>query len=119
MSSNNNHITPLHLTRDNYEEAFLMYVDEELSPEQKAEVEAFAALHPDLQDELADLMSTKLPLPEVTFMDKSALMADSMKGSAIDENLLLYIDNELPAAQAKAVEQKKKKTKPTASSTCF
>lgn len=98
----------MHLTRDNYEEAFLMYVDEELSPEQKAEVEAFAALHPDLQDELADLMSTKLPLPEVTFMDKSALMADSMKGSAIDESLLLYIDNELPTAEAKAVEQKLK-----------
>ena len=106
MSSNNNHITPLHLSRDNYEEAFLMYVDEELTPAQKAEVEAFAALHPDLQEELADLLSTKLPQPELTFMDKASLFADSMKGSAIDEDLLLYIDNELPAAQASAVAQK-------------
>jgi hypothetical protein len=107
MSSNNPHITPLHLTRDNYEEAFLLYVDEELTAEQKAAVEAFAALHPDLQEELDILMSTKLPqLDEAIFMDKSFLMADSMKVNSIDENLLLYIDNELPASQVAAVEAK-------------
>ena len=112
MSSNNNHITPLHLTRDNYEEAFLMYVDEELNAEQKAAVEAFVALHPDLQEELDILLSTKLPLTDdVPALDKSPLFADSMKGAPIEESLLLYIDNELPAGQAKAVEQKIKEDK--------
>lgn len=109
MSSNHHHITPLHLTRDNYEEAFLLYVDDELTAEQKAAVEAFAANHPDLQEELEMLMSTKLPvLNDVTFLDKSALLADSMKGHTIDENLLLYIDNELPATGMAAVEEKLK-----------
>ncbi len=107
MSFNNNHITPLHLSRDNYEEAFLMYVDEELTPAQKAQVEAFAALHPDLQEELDILLSTKLPMAdEAPVLDKSFLMADSMKLNSVEEDLLLYIDNELPAAEAKAVEQK-------------
>lgn len=112
MSSNHQHITPLHLTRDNYEEAFLLYVDEELTAEQKTAVEAFAALHPDLQEELEILMSTKLPVQDdAVFMEKSFLFADSMKGNAIDENLLLYIDNELPAGQVAAVEQKIKEDK--------
>jgi hypothetical protein len=38
------------LTRDNYEEYFLLYVDEELSLEQKAAVDAFVQLHPDLKE---------------------------------------------------------------------
>ncbi|MGV3658041.1 MAG: anti-sigma factor family protein [Chitinophagaceae bacterium] len=99
-------MAPLHLTRDNYEEAFLMYVDEELNAEQKAQVEAFAALHPDLQEELDILLSTKLPMADLPALDKSFLMADSMKLNSVEEDLLLYIDSELPAAQAKAVEQK-------------
>jgi len=97
----------MHLSRDNYEEAFLLYVDDELTPAQKAAVEAFAALHPDLQEELDILLSTKLPLAdEAPVLDKSFLFADSMKVNAVDEDLLLYIDNELPAAEARAVEQK-------------
>jgi anti-sigma factor RsiW len=51
MSSN-----PLHITRSNYEEFFLLYVDGELSPEQCDAVEAFTALHPDLQEELTSCL---------------------------------------------------------------
>ena len=105
-------MNPLHLTREAYEEAFLMYVDDELTTEQKAAVEAFAAQHPDLKEELDLLLSTKLPLTDdLPTLDKSFLMADSMKVNSIDENLLLYIDNELPAQQAKAVAQKIKEDK--------
>ena len=112
MSSNNPHIIPAHLTRDNYEEAFLLYIDEELTADQKAAVEAFAALHPDLQEELHLLMDTKLPaLENVAVMDKSFLMADSMKGTAIDEDLLLYIDNELDASKKDVVEKRLQKRK--------
>ena len=114
MSSNNQHIIPQPLTRDNYEEAFLLYIDEELTADQKAAVEAFAAVHPDLQEELDLLMGTKLPqldVAEVAVMDKSFLLADSMKANAIDEDLLLYIDNELDAAQKGAVEEKLQKDK--------
>lgn len=112
MSFNNHHIIPQHLTRDNYEEAFLLYVDEELTAGQKAAVEAFAALHPDLQEELQLLMGTKLPaldVAEVAVMDKTFLLADSMKAATIDEDLLLYIDNELDGAKKDLVEERLQK----------
>ena len=55
------------LTRDNYEEYFLLYVDNELTPEQKAAVEAFVLLHPDLKDELDLLCGTRLPAEVLSF----------------------------------------------------
>src|SRR5215218_1061092 len=103
MSSNNNHIIPV-LTRANYEEYFLMYVDDELTPEAKKAVDDFVALHPDLKEELDLLCSTKLPAEPISFLNKEDLFADSMKVNAVDEALLLYIDNELPAAEKRRVE---------------
>lgn len=103
MSSNPNHIIPV-LTRDNYEEAFLLYVDEELRPDQKKAVDAFVLLHPDLKEELHLLCSTKLSGDALSFKAKEDLFADCMRLSTIDESLLLYIDNELPAGEAQLVE---------------
>lgn len=98
MSSNHPHIN---ITRSNYEDFFLLYVDGELTPEECDAVEAFAAAHPDLQEELDILRSTRLNAEPVVFLDKSALMADSMKMNNIDESLLLYVDGELKG-EAKA-----------------
>lgn len=87
----------------NYEEFFILYMDNELSPEQKLQVEAFLSEHPGLQTEFDMLMSTKLPL-ENFHINKEELMADNMKLSPVDEDLLLYIDNELAADKRKIVE---------------
>ncbi|MER3464244.1 MAG: hypothetical protein C4329_07330 [Chitinophagaceae bacterium] len=91
MSSNSNHIN---ITHSNYEEYLLLYVDNELSPEQKAAVDAFLALHPDLQAELELLQSVVLPTEEIT-INKEDLFAERMSLNSIDESLLLYIDDEL------------------------
>src|SRR6476620_3270627 len=99
MSSNE-----LHITRANYEAYFLMYVDGELTPAQCDAVEAFAAIHPDLQEELDMLLTTRLDAETISF-DKSSLMADSMKQNVIDESLLLYIDNELKGEEKKKMEE--------------
>ncbi|MGZ8545024.1 MAG: hypothetical protein ACXWV0_06990, partial [Flavisolibacter sp.] len=64
------------------------------------QVDAFLLCHPDLQAEFEILGSTKLPAEEFSF-NKEDLFAESMKVNAIDEDLLLYIDNELPAEKAK------------------
>jgi hypothetical protein len=87
----------------NYEEFFILYMDNELSPEQKLQVEAFLSQHPGLQTEFDMLMSTKLPV-ENFHINKEELMADNMKLSSVDEDLLLYIDNELAADKRKIVE---------------
>lgn len=87
----------------NYEEFFILYMDNELDANGKKMVEDFLLQHPDLQSELEMLMSTRLPM-ESLFVDKDALHSDVMKGNLVDENLLLYIDGELPASQKKELE---------------
>lgn len=102
MSSNANDTINL----NNYEEWFILYMDDELNTEDKKRVDSFLLLHPQLQEEMDILLSTKLPADEIAFPGKEELKAGSMKLNAVDENLLLYFDNELPAAERKTVEAK-------------
>ena len=102
MSFNTNDINNT-INLGNYEEYFVLYMDNELSEGQRKMVDAFLLVNPDLQAELEILMSTKLPAEEFSF-DKDALLSGSMKLNVIDEDLLLYIDNELPADKKKIVE---------------
>lgn len=98
------------IDRSNYEEYFLLYIDGELSDEQVTAVESFAKLHPDLQEELSILLSTKLntETEPVFLKSKQHLFADNMKMNVIEESLLLYIDNELSAVEKKAIDQQMK-----------
>jgi len=58
----------------NYEEQLLNYIDDEVTAEERKEVEKFVGLNPDAQKELALLQKTKLqPEEEVVFVDKSVL----------------------------------------------
>ena len=58
----------------NYEEQLLSYVDDELTPAEKNDIEKFAANHPAVQQELALLLKTKLqPEAEIVFPGKSVL----------------------------------------------
>ena len=93
MSSNNPHIA---IDRSNYEEAFLLYIDGELTPAQRADVETFVAANPDLAEELDLLSATRLPDEPLVLEDKTALFASNIKAAFADESLLLFIDNELP-----------------------
>jgi hypothetical protein len=93
------------IDRTNYEEYFLMYVDNELSKEERLMVENFAAMNPDLNQELNLLLNTKLPLENIS-IDKQNLFADSLKLDLVDESLLLYVDNELAEEEAKIVQEK-------------
>lgn len=110
MSFNTNDNTPV-ISRSNYEEYFLLYVDNELSAEEKAAVENFLLAHPDLQAEMDILLSTKLPVENFSLIDKESLMSDSMALNTIDESLLLYIDNELKQGEKEKVEEKLNKDK--------
>ena len=62
------------ITRDNYEEFFLLYIDNELSVADREAVERFIAHHPDLQQEWKALLHCRLlPDEELVFPDKAAL----------------------------------------------
>jgi cytoskeletal protein RodZ len=96
------------INRHNYEEFFLMYVDNELTNEQRAEVEFFVRHNPDLQKEFEMLQQTKLtPDEEIMFTHKTDLLKikDSIGIDNYEEFFLLYIDNELNESGKEAVEK--------------
>ena len=105
------------IDRHNYEEYFILYMDNELSIDQRRLVEAFILQHPDLKGELDLLLQYKLvPDTAIVFTNKEELMsppADTREAGVpalitadnYEEWLLLYIDNELSPEQKTRVEQ--------------
>lgn len=96
------------INRHNYEEFFLMYVDNELTTQQRTAVELFVRQNPDLQSEFDMLQQTKLPLEEeIMFAHKTDLLKikDSIGIDNYQEYFLLYIDNELNEESKEAVEK--------------
>ncbi len=100
----------MNITRHNYEEYFILYMDNELSSEDRSEVELFVKENPDLQEELNLLMQTQLaPDTSFGFAGKEQLLKTpgsiSIDTTNYEEWLLSYTDNELPAEQKIAVEK--------------
>ena len=100
----------MNINRHNYEEYFILYMDNELSSDDRRMVEAFIVQHPDLKEELELLQQFKLePDTAITYTGKEELM--KIDGSSpvtltnYDEWLSLYIDNELTAEQKANVEK--------------
>src|SRR4051812_13419242 len=64
----------MHITRQTYEEYFLLYNDGELNAGEKKAVEDFIYVNPDLRDELVMLQQlTFIPDDSVTFENKETL----------------------------------------------
>ncbi|MEI9947042.1 MAG: hypothetical protein WDN26_22820 [Chitinophagaceae bacterium] len=98
------------INRHNYEEFFILYMDNELGREDRKQVELFVQQNADLEEELAMLQQSKLVADTaVGFGDKEILMksasVDLINMNNYEEWLLLYNDNELTAAQKIAVEK--------------
>ncbi len=90
----------MHINHHNYEEYFILYMDNELGAVERRQVEEFVKLHPDLKDELDSLLHYKLtPDHSITYPAKADLLKGK-NGLAInlanyEEWLVLFIDNEL------------------------
>ncbi|MBO9658031.1 MAG: hypothetical protein J7527_04330 [Chitinophagaceae bacterium] len=96
----------MNIDRNNYEEFFILYLDNELSASDRRLVEEFAAANPDLQAELDLLMQSKLtPDMDITFSGKDALLKTENELSAGTTSMLLYIDQELPSSEKTSFEQ--------------
>jgi hypothetical protein len=104
----------MNITRHNYEEYFILYMDNELSSDDRRMVEAFIQTNPDLKDELGILLQYKLePDTTIIYSGKEELL--KLAGIGIHEDaavsltdyeewLVLYTDNELSPAQKIQVE---------------
>lgn len=98
------------ITRNNYEEFFILYMDNELGSDDRRQVELFVKENPDLQEELNLLMQTQLaPNNSFVFAGKEQLLKTPgsvpIDTSDYEEWLLSYTDNELSAEQKIAVER--------------
>ncbi|MGB8193019.1 MAG: hypothetical protein WCF67_13910 [Chitinophagaceae bacterium] len=99
----------MNVNRYNYEEFFLLYVDNELTAAERVEVEDFVDANPDLQEELAVLKQLKLrPETGIQFEGKEMLMkaeqAEMINETNYEEFFLLYVDNELDPVLRRQVE---------------
>lgn len=102
------------INRNNYEEFFILHLDNELNAEQQQALQLFLQQNPDLQAELDLLSGTKLSVDEtVVFPDKALLFAGSLlqqteegQVSAQDSEIIMYLDAELTEKDKKAFEQK-------------
>jgi hypothetical protein len=98
------------LNRNNYEEFFLLYVDNELPDADRKAVEAFLRQNPDLEGELNLLLGTKMkPEHQIHFHHKELLFKHPETDLQIDLDnyqnyFLLYTDNELTSEHRKNVE---------------
>ena len=98
------------ITRNNYEEYFMLYADNELSAAEKKAVHEFIIQNPDLENELLMVQQTILkPDNNIVFESKNSLLKQTFGDSIIninnyEEYFLLYTDNELDKAARKDVE---------------
>jgi hypothetical protein len=93
----------MNINRHNYETFFLLYVDKELSAAERKAVEVFVQDNPDLQMELVLLQQTVIKADDIILNKKDWLYKEE-DISALQENLLLYADDELNGADKKTIE---------------
>jgi hypothetical protein len=95
--------------RHNYEDYFLLYVDNELTVEQKKQVELFIKENPDLEEELVMLQQSRLIPETIVFEEKHLLMREENNSfinlNNYEEWLVLYVDNELSDGEKVTVEK--------------
>jgi hypothetical protein len=99
----------MNINRNNYEEYFLLYADNELSKAERKMVEVFVNENPDLKEEFCMLKLTiNLPDDEIKLNDKLFLYKNE-NSFAINENnyeevFVLYNDNELSQKEQRETE---------------
>jgi hypothetical protein len=98
------------IDRHNYEEYFLLYIDNELTVEQMKHVELFVTENPDLEEEFVMLQQSRLIVDDtIVFDDKHLLMKDEndsfINMGNYEEWLVSYVDHEVNDDQRIAIEK--------------
>jgi len=96
------------ITRNNYEEFFLLYVDNELSAADRQIVERWVAENPDLKEEWEILLQCRIrPDNHLVFTGRESLL--KQEGALAEDNyleyFLSYIDGELDEATRNSVDE--------------
>jgi hypothetical protein len=96
------------INKDNYEEYFLLYVDNELTVAEKASVESFIQKNPGLKTEFDMFLATKLDMEDVEMEGVENLYkydeTNLINAGNFEEFQVLSLDNELDTDTQKALE---------------
>lgn len=94
----------MNINRNNYEEYFLLYADNELCEQGKNEVEIFVQKNPDLEEELVMLLQAVLKPDHSVVLNNKAFL-NKQETSLYEEQFILYHDNELNLSEKGEVEE--------------
>lgn len=96
----------MNINRHNYEEYFILYMDNELSHDEKKMVDLFVQQNPDLEEELTMLLQSRLIADSsVSFDEKESLLRTESGFSLSSDLLLRYADNEVSAEESRKAEK--------------
>ncbi|MEO8721130.1 MAG: hypothetical protein ABI372_08495 [Ginsengibacter sp.] len=99
----------MEINRNNYENYFLLYADNELSQTEKKVVEIFVQENIDLKEEFIMItLTVSSPDKKVALADKSFLLHEEpafINENNFEEIFVLYFDNELSVLERTAVEK--------------
>lgn len=93
----------MNINRHNYETFFILYIDNELSVQEKNAVDVFVHQNPDLKQELVMFQQSILQEEPVAFTDKNSLLKPLPVTDELQEKLLLLLDNELDKSAVKNI----------------
>jgi hypothetical protein len=97
----------MNINRHNYEELFLLYVDNELTVAQRMIVEAFVTSNPDLKEEFNLIQQSTFRSNETLDNGFKTSLLKPVSNEAVisEEQLLLYVDDELSRNEKDTVEK--------------
>lgn len=93
----------MNINRNNYETFFILYIDNELSVQEKNAVDVFIQQNPDLKEELTMFQQSVVVPEAISFFDKDCLLKKPAVTDEIQEKLLLLLDKELNKAEVKNI----------------
>jgi hypothetical protein len=94
----------MNINRHNYEDFFLLYVDQELTAAERVMVETFVATNPDLKNEL-ELLQQSIFTADAKLDEsfKNNLLRPVEESAITEEQLLLHLDDELSMHERETV----------------
>ena len=93
------------ITRNNYEEFFLDYIEGEINAPDKEALESFLAQNPDLKGELGEMMDMDIKCEAETIYEETIHLKDIPFQTNFDDFCIAQLEGDLDSYESKAFEE--------------